>query len=348
MTRKNGWIFVMARARKTTIHDVAKAANVSVAAVSFALNGKGTLSDQTRERIIATAGDIGYQADALARGLRRSPLGAIGIVNRSLDLLGEYFLPGIDVFDQTISTLSAMALQRGIAPMVLPDLTGPKIPAISLALDGYIVVSPQSNDPVIDLLDNRGIPYACIGSDPGRKHFKSWASDDDGESCLQVMEHFRRQGGQRPALLRGANENSWNLSSEQAYRSWCNDHGLEPKVHILDESSGVTGAAELFGSVWDNGATDAIYAMTARHAVGVVAAALDQGINVPDELLVATGSDAEAARFSRPAISAIQLNPNEVYADALDLLIERMEGQEPSGPILRKARFRPRSSSLRR
>jgi len=201
---------------------------------------------------------------------------------------------------------------------------------------------------VIDLLDHRGIPYACIGSDPGRKDFQSWASDDDGESCLQVMEHFRRQGGQRPALLRGANENSWNVSSEQAYRSWCDDHGLEHRVHTLDESSGVAGAVELFGSIWGDGSADAIYAMTARHAVGVVAAALDRGINVPGELLVATGSDSEAARFSRPAISAIQLNPNEVYADALDLLVERMEAREPSGPILRKARFRPRSSSLRR
>ncbi|WP_396275966.1 LacI family DNA-binding transcriptional regulator [Glutamicibacter sp.] len=62
----------MARAKKTTIHDVAKAANVSITAVSFALNGKGTLSDQTREHIIGTAERIGYQADALARGLTRS------------------------------------------------------------------------------------------------------------------------------------------------------------------------------------------------------------------------------------------------------------------------------------
>ncbi|GAA1406733.1 LacI family transcriptional regulator [Glutamicibacter uratoxydans] len=338
----------MVKAKKTTIHDVAKAANVSIAAVSFALNGKGTLSQATREHIIATAEHIGYQADALARGLRRSRLGAIGIVNRSLDLLGEYFLPGIDAFDRTISTLSALALQRGLAPVVLPDLTGASIPAISLALDGYIIVSPQSGDPVLELLDNREIPYACIGFDPSQAGFRSWASEDDAESCLQVMEHFRRQGAQHPSLLRGESENSWNVSSEQAYRTWCAAQGVQPQVHVLDESSGVAGAVGLFDKLWPQNKTDAIYAMTARHAVGIVTAALDQGVDVPGELLVATGSDSEAARFSRPAISAIQLNPNEVCADALNLLIERMEEREPSGPVLRRAKFRPRSSSLRR
>ncbi|WP_313810672.1 substrate-binding domain-containing protein [Glutamicibacter sp.] len=232
--------------------------------------------------------------------------------------------------------------------MVLPDLTGPNIPAISLALDGYIIVSPQRNDPVIEMLGNRQIPYACIGSDPGRGQFTSWASEDDEESCLQVMEHFRRQGAERPAILRGTSENSWNVGSERAYRAWCVGQGIEPRVHVLDESAGVAGAVKLFDQVWAQGSIDAVYAMTARHAVGLVSAAVDQGIGVPGDLLVATGSDSEAARFSRPAISAIQLNPDEVCADALDLLIERMEDRESSGPILRRARFRPRSSSLRR
>ncbi|MDR4533977.1 LacI family DNA-binding transcriptional regulator [Glutamicibacter sp. PS] len=338
----------MARAKKTTIHDVARAANVSITAVSHALNGKGTLSEQTRERIIHTAARIGYQADALARGLRNAPLGSIGVVYRSLDVLGEYFHPGVDAFSHTLSTMSALALQRGYAPMILPDLTGTNIPTISFALDGYVVISPHRADPVVELLRNRGIPYVTVGADPDRPEFTAWASEDDAESCTHVLEHLRRQGARHPVLLRGADENAWNIDSERAYLSWCHKYDLSPRVYRLAEASGVGGAAELLPRILGEGSVDAIYAMTARHACGVLHAATDLGLRVPHDLLVATGSDAESARFSRPAISAVQLNPDVVCADALDLLLEQISGQVSSGPRRCRAKFRARGSTLRK
>jgi len=69
----------MARYPNVTIKDVAARAGVSITAVSHALNGKGTLSEETRERIRDVAQAMGYQADALARGLRRSQIGVIGM-----------------------------------------------------------------------------------------------------------------------------------------------------------------------------------------------------------------------------------------------------------------------------
>src|SRR3954454_18544166 len=79
----------MARTRGVTIHDVARRAGVSISAVSMALNDTGTLSAATRLRVRAVAEEMDYQADALARGLRRSSVGAIGLVMRSLDSLGS-------------------------------------------------------------------------------------------------------------------------------------------------------------------------------------------------------------------------------------------------------------------
>ncbi|WP_309080702.1 hypothetical protein [Zhihengliuella sp.] len=96
----------------------------------------------------------------------------------------------MDVFQRIVGVLSAKALERGLAPMLVPDLTGRSIPIISFMLDGYIVLNPHRNDPVVELLRNRGIPYVTQGADPQRPDFQAWASEDDAASCRTVLDHF--------------------------------------------------------------------------------------------------------------------------------------------------------------
>ncbi|GAA3712147.1 LacI family DNA-binding transcriptional regulator [Zhihengliuella alba] len=337
----------MARAQQVKIRDVAQAAGVSITAVSHALNGKGTLSEATRERIKAVAERMGYQADALARGLRRAPLGAIGIVVRSLDSLGEYYVPGVDVFQRTLGVLSAKALERGLAPMLVPDLTGRSIPMISFMLDGYIVLNPHRNDPVVELLRNRGIPYVTQGADPQRPEFQAWASEDDAASCRTVLEHFAAEGARRPVLVAGTDQNAWNLDSEAAYRAWCDEHGAEPRVYRVPEGAGVQGGIDAVGRILAEGRPDAVYALTGRHAAGVQSGLQSTGLDVPADVLVATGSDSEHARHSRPPISAIQFNPEATCNDLLDLLEQSIAGEPAVAHRRAATRFRPRSSSRR-
>jgi DNA-binding LacI/PurR family transcriptional regulator len=169
----------MARGKGITIRDVARRAGVSITAVSHALNGKGTISASTRARIRAVADEMGYEADALARGLRRSTMGAIGLVLRSLDALGDYTPAGVDVFERFAGVAAAQALGRGLSLMLVPDLTRAPVPPLSFSMDGYIVTNPHLDDPVVALLERRSIPYVTYGRDPSRPDFAHWASEDD-------------------------------------------------------------------------------------------------------------------------------------------------------------------------
>ncbi|WP_102159390.1 LacI family DNA-binding transcriptional regulator [Zhihengliuella halotolerans] len=337
----------MARARQVKIRDVAQTAGVSITAVSHALNNKGTLSEATRERIKSVAERMGYQADALARGLRRSPLGAIGIVLRSLDSLGEYHVPGVDVFQRTVGVLSAKALERGLAPMLVPDLTGRSIPTISFMLDGYVVLNPHLGDPVIELLRNRGIPYVTQGADPQRPEFTAWASEDDTASALAVLDHFAAEGARAPVLVRGTDQNAWNLDSEAAYTGWCRRHGAQPRTYAVPEGAGVQGGLDVVERIAGDGVPDAVYALTGRHAAGVLAGLQARGLHVPGDVLLATGSDSEHARHARPPISAIQFDPESTCNDLLDLLQSRIAGENPDSIRRTATRLRIRSSSRR-
>lgn len=335
------------RSRGVRLRDVAQRAGVSVGAVSMALNGTGTLSAETRERIRGIADEMEYQADALARGLRGDPVGAIGLVIRSLDLLGDYAPEGVDVFARFIGELSSNAMARGLSVMLVPDLTSRPAPPLALGLDGYVVDLPHVEDPVVRLLERRGIPYVTLGRDPDRPDFTDWASEDDHALTRRMLDHFEDAGARSPALVRGEGRNAWNIDAEDAYRRWCGERGIRATVVMADEREGEHGGRAAVPLLLEGGSPDAVLCLTGRHAAGVLTGLVEKGLRVPHDVMVATASDSEHTRHSRPAISAVERNPRDTASALLDLLQDRMSGRPGTGPILTSARFHPRGSSRR-
>lgn len=337
----------MTRSKGVTIRDVAARAGVSVAAVSMALNDTGTLSAATRLRVRAVAEEMDYQADALARGLRRSSVGAIGLVIRSLDALGEYAPRGVDVFTRYIGAVSAQAMDRGLSVMLVPDPTKRPTPPLALSLDGYIVTMPHVDDSVVALLERRGIPYVTLGRDPSRPDFVDWATEDESSSFRRIYDHFAAAGARSIALLRGTDPNAWNIDSEATYRAWCASAGITPRVYLSAERAGEQGGESVAHAMVDDGVPDAILCHTGRQAAGVLAGLTARGVPVPDRTLLAAASDSEHTRHSRPAISALELHATETTLALLDLLQARIAGEPSKGPVLTTARFRARASSRR-
>ena len=87
---------------RPTIADVARRAGVSIAAVSFAVNGRAGVGEETRRRILAAAEELGWRPSAPARALTSARAGAVGLVlARALGVLETdpffiRFLAGIE------------------------------------------------------------------------------------------------------------------------------------------------------------------------------------------------------------------------------------------------------------
>ena len=92
-----------------TIKDVAKAANVSVASVSRALNGSGTVTEETRKAVFAAARSLRYIPHSGARSLSTNRTQTIGVVLR--DLYGEFF-------SELIRGIDTAARRRGLHLLV--------------------------------------------------------------------------------------------------------------------------------------------------------------------------------------------------------------------------------------
>lgn len=337
----------MARGQGVTIRDVARRAGVSITVVSHSLNGKGTVSEATRARVRAAADELGYQADAFARGMRQGSIGAIGLVLRSLDALGDYTPAGVDVFERFAGIASAKALAKGLSITLVPDLTRRPVPPLAFSMDGYIIMSPHEDDQVAAVLDRRSIPYVCYGRVLARPEFIHWASEDDPLAARQLLAHFEGAGARQVVLVRGIDRNAWNHDFQQEYLAWCQRQGVKPRVYEQPESSGVDGGREAGARIMAEGIPDAVLCLTGRHAAGVQQAFLAAGVNIPEHVMIAAASDSEHARSSRPAITAFELNPAACADALLDMLQELLKTGSAAGPRLTKAKLRPRASTRR-
>ncbi|MET1132231.1 MAG: LacI family DNA-binding transcriptional regulator [Aeromicrobium sp.] len=336
-------------ARRPTIHDVAAALGVSVTTVSLALNGKGTLSEQTRERVIAEAARIGYVAHPMARGLRAGRTHVLALSIRSLDFGGSYRPDGVDHFSRVAGAAAFTALDRGFRLMLVPssDEPGDEDPRWA---DGYVIEDPRSNDPLVARLVANGVPVVTIGWDPAHKTRTAWVSNDDQSATRQVLDLLAERGGRDIVFVSGTEPNSWNDVSRKSYRSWAREHGRTPRVYRLPEEGGVEAGAQLASEIIGRpGSPDAVYCQTGRHAGGFARRCQEMGLDIPRDLLIAAGNDAEQARNSNPPITAVDLGAETLGREAVELLADIiLEGSTERSRVVSAQLIERASTAARR
>lgn len=147
---------------KVGISDVAHASNVSTATVSRALRGLPRVSPETRQKVLAVAGQLGYVISPTASGLATGRTGIIGILAT----------PGNDVFNwQAVQDASRELNRRdyGLALFNLDDFNNNlklflKTAKVENRCDGLLVVGEKFMDEEADLLRLLRIPSATVGS----------------------------------------------------------------------------------------------------------------------------------------------------------------------------------------
>jgi DNA-binding LacI/PurR family transcriptional regulator len=308
------------------IKEVAAAAGVSITTVSHALSGKGRLREETRQRVREIATAIGYQPSALARGLAGGRTGMLAMtVSGSDDFALQ--VGDLDYFLQVTNAATSAAMERGYAVTLLPAHWSTETLG-RLPLDGGIVVDPVRGDAVVGALTTREVPVVTLGRQPGGPPDAPWVDNDHFAGTEAMLDHMVEEGATRVALLAAHMVSSYALDTLEAYERWCTDHGADPVIATVRGSISERGAyAEAMKLLESAHPPDAIFATLDRLAVGALLAAEGRGMRVPMDLRIAGCSESEESRRSKPALSALSLNPDRLGEEAIDLLADLIEGR---------------------
>lgn len=337
------------RGRRVGIRDVAAAAGVSATTVSHALNDKGRLPESTRELVRETARRLGYRPNPSAQRLGGGRTGLLGLTIAHPGSRPPAAITDVAYFVQLLSAASTTALNGGYA-LVL-SANGPRCDESwrHTPLDGAVVVDPISGDPTVPNLRADGIPVVTTGRVPGSSPTDPYVDNDHVSGATRLLAHLQRAGAERIAFLSPPPLTSYAESLHNAYHAWCAQRGLPAQMVVVGDDFDVGAGYAAASEIIQHHPPNAILGATDRLALGASLAARSHGLRVPDDMLIAAYTDSESNLRADPTITALQLHPDQIGQQAIELLIDLIEGAGPrEQQILIPSRLVARSSTRRR
>ena len=298
-----------------TIKDVARAAGVSVATVSRALNGAENVLPHTRQRILDIAQELRYAPSGAARSLITRRTDTVGALLP--DLHGEFFSELIRGIDQA-------ARARGLHLLLSSSHDDAAEAAAALRamngrVDGLIVMSPHADDDFLSRNLPHTLPAVLLNSGVMRPTQPVFAVDNFG-GAREMTVHLVRSGSRRIAFLGGPVANFEARERERGYRAGL-PRGAAPWLLDGDfsEAAGQRAAAQLL-ALPKAELPDAVFAANDIMAIGLLGALQAAGVRVPQDIALAGFDDIPVARYVSPALTTMRVPIAAMGAQALDAL----------------------------
>ncbi len=185
-----------------TIDDIARELGVSKTTVSRAISGKGRISEATRERVRSYIEEHNYKPNASAKSLAESRT-----YNLALVLPRDFVKLDLPFVRQTMSAICDEAFTLNYNVMICLS-TDQDYSSLTRTLDyrkvdGVILNRTVEEDPIMELLIRRDIPFATLGSLPGKYRGKALVEadhDQTGGCCAFTRTMLEGKTG-KTALL---------------------------------------------------------------------------------------------------------------------------------------------------
>lgn len=321
---------------RVTIRDVAGAAGVSVATASKALNERGRMTAETRERVQAAAERLGFRPNAMARALVSQRSFTLGLLTN--DTYGRFTLP-------VAAGLSAAMTDRGVSVFLCPVEDESERARVSLdalvdkQIDGLVIAGRRVDRTLpLDLTGLRlpvvHVVSACPEGGVG------FVPDDEGGAYLAVS-HLARLGRRRIAHVTGPRSFSAVGLRDEGWRRALSEAGLPRFGEALSgewsEQFGYETGQRLFASrTKPDERPDAVFCGNDQIARGIIDALTQAGLGVPDDVAVVGFDNWELfAQATRPPLTTIDMELKALGREAGLTLLDMIDGK-PVAPGLRR------------
>ncbi|MGH7561337.1 MAG: LacI family DNA-binding transcriptional regulator [Gemmatimonadales bacterium] len=312
-----------------TIRDVARAAGVSVATASRALNDSPLVTAETRERVHRSAASLRYTPHSGARSLITSRTHTLGVLLP--DLYGEFFsemIRGIDQTAQRAGFHCLVASARHSGPMLEAALR-----SLRGRVDGLILMSPEFTGDLSRRTLLPEFPVVLVHCPPSDLAYDSLMIDNV-EGARIMVRHLAGLGHRRIAIIRGAEGNFDAAERLRGYRAALAEEGLpaDPALEPPGDFSEESGArAVRLLSALEHPPT-AIFAANDCMAIGALSALRDLGRRVPVDVALGGFDDIPMAQYVSPPLTSVRVDIAELGERAAGLVLERIAGT-PRPPV---------------
>ncbi|WP_438317972.1 LacI family DNA-binding transcriptional regulator [Candidatus Caldatribacterium sp. SIUC1] len=309
----------------TTIYDVAKKAGVSPATVSRALSGAKGVSEATRKKVLAVAQELQYSPNYIARSLKKRQTNTIALIIS--DITNPFFT--------TLARgVEDRASEYGFNTIFCNTDEDPRIEAAYVELmlrrqvDG-LLISSCSNGESLEVLFRKNVPVVLVDRRVPRSRWDYVVGDSEYGAYALTRHLLEVHGKRRIAIISGPLTLSTSRERIEGYRRALREAGITPcEEHIragaYKEEFGYQAARELLVGKHP---VEAVFAGNNVIAVGVIRAARELGVRVPEDLALVTFDDFDLASALFPFLTAAKQPAYTIGTLAVEMLLERIRGE---------------------
>jgi DNA-binding LacI/PurR family transcriptional regulator len=318
--------------RSATIRDVAAHAGVSKSVVSLVLRNTGYVSEAKREAVRRAVQDLAYRPNAAARSLTEARSRTVGVVLN--DMRNPWF---VDAVDGLNTVLSGQGLQILLGDHRLDSRGGASLVRkfLEMNMDGLILVGelPPSDGLTAAVLQ---VPTVVLGTPLAPHPSADVVANDDHKGAVQAVQHLITLGHQRIAHI-GTDSSPVGDARRAGYEYAMRQKGLEKWIQTAQgsftEQGGYAAGMALLSRRDASTRPTAIFAVNDMAALGLLTAARELGIAVPDDLSVVGYDNTPVSRIDHISLTSVDNASYESGRCAATLLLARLADPSKSPSV---------------
>lgn len=326
-----------------TLRDVAKQANVSIATVSNVLNGNfAEVGKDTCDRVMQIVEELKYKPNRIAKSLRTRKSNTIGVIIEDItvfntpdiiDGIGEYaeshgyniLLDNLRLYHRLGNQYSHIAECKEKIARIIDTM-------MHIESEGVIYVGAHYRDVtgIIEASEKPIVYTYCFTDGPDSR----WVNFDDDEAAYHVTQYLIGQGHRRIAILTGMVESIPCQARLAGYQRAILDNRLmiHPSYVKVGDWTYRSGYEQGRLLLSEPNPPTAVFAMNDLMAGGVLDAAREMGVSIPDSLSLVGFDNREGSFYYTPKLTTVEIPLKEMGTLAARTLIDRLEGTESGEP----------------
>jgi LacI family gluconate utilization system Gnt-I transcriptional repressor len=313
---------------RTTLNDVARAAEVSPITVSRALRGERSVAPELVERVKQAATELGYVPDPAARALASQRSAQVPVL---VPLLSNTLF--VDVLEAVHNTLQPHGFQTLIGVTHYDPAQEEQLLRSYLAHRpaGILVTGFDRTEGARQLLKASGVPCVHLMELTQTKdiYCVGFSQQDAGHA---ITSHLLQQGRRRIAFV-AAQLDPRALQRAEGYRRALREQGLyDPKLELLSAqpSSMALGGELLTQLLRKHPDCDAVFFCNDDLAQGGLLLALRTGVSVPERIAVAGFNDLSGSDQMVPPLTSVRTPRSAMGQAGAQMLLDLMRGKTPA------------------
>ncbi|OLU34758.1 LacI family DNA-binding transcriptional regulator [Pseudomonas sp. PA27(2017)] len=303
-----------------TIKDVAARAGISYTTVSHVVNGTRPVSDPVRSKVEAAIAELGYVPSGVARSLRVRATGTLGLLVPNAS--NPYFA-------ELARGIEDHAERNGYSVILCnsDDDTDKQLRYLRVLLerriDGLIVATVASDAAFAEALANLRVPLVLVD-----RSLEGVSADqlrvDHEQGAYLATRHLLELGHRRIACIGGPASTQVAQLRAAGYRRALDEAGIAARAVADCPFTSPAGHAAAQALLAGEQRPTAIFAGNDMIALGVLRAAAERQLQVPQQLSVVGFDDIEVSRYLHPALTTVGQCIGALGEQVAERLLERI------------------------